>query len=117
MPLAAEIWTINDRGKNGIWGQKNLILEGMVPKKMALVWWIRKSTPKRSCSIPRRSKKGQNGGTYISPNIEEVPSPGLAMGCQLRVQWTSYQICIIAGYTCAGNVKDAFPATNFKENR
>ena len=47
------------------------------PKDRFGVGGWEKSTPKRSSSIPRMSKKGgQNGCTSISPNIEEVPSPG-----------------------------------------
>ena len=31
VPRAAENWTLKDRGKNGIWGQKDVIQEGLVP--------------------------------------------------------------------------------------
>ena len=37
MPRAAENWTLKDRGKNEIWVQKDLILEGLEPKEIILV--------------------------------------------------------------------------------
>ena len=77
VPRTAENWTLKDRGKNGIWGQKDLILDELVPQKIVLVLVDENKHPKKIVFNPLKVKKGgQNGGTYVSPNIEGVPSPG-----------------------------------------
>ena len=58
-------------------GPKNLILEGLIPRKRILCWWMWKIPPKHCVQSSEGQKKGgQNSGTYISSNIERVPSPG-----------------------------------------
>ena len=48
VPLAPENWTLKDRGKNGIWGQKDRILQEfvvLVPQKIVLVLVDEKKYP------------------------------------------------------------------------
>ena len=45
-------------GKMVFWGQKDRILRGFVPKRLFLCWWMRNNTPKRSCSILPKWKRG-----------------------------------------------------------
>ena len=76
-------WKLDPKRSREKWisDQKDRILLGLVvlvtPKDRFGVGRWEKVPPKRSCSIPRMSKRGQNGGTSISPNIEGIPSPGL----------------------------------------
>ena len=66
VPQAAENWILKDRGKNGIWDQKYLILDGLVPKKILLVLVDEKKYPKKIVFNTQKVKKGgQNGSTYI----------------------------------------------------
>ena len=58
VPRAAENWTLKDRGKNGIWGQKYLILEGLVPKKIVSVLVGEKKHLKKIVFNPQKVKKG-----------------------------------------------------------
>ena len=54
------------------------IPEGWVPgypKRSLWCWRMRKSTPKNRFQSP----EGKNGGKYVSPKIEGVPSPGRNM--------------------------------------
>ena len=56
--------------------QKDLFLERLVSQKMVCCWWMRKSPLKKFVfNLQRVKKGGKNGGTYVSPNIEGVPSP------------------------------------------
>ena len=76
VPRATENWTQKDRGKNGIWDQKDLILKGLVPKKIIWCWWITKSTPQKDLI---QSSEGQKRGSkrrhICITNIKGVPAP------------------------------------------
>ena len=51
-----------------LWGQKDRILRGFVPKRSFLCWWMRKKHPKKIVLDPAKVKKGgQNRGTHVSP--------------------------------------------------
>ena len=59
------------------WGQKDRILRGFVPKRSFLCWWMRKNTPKRSCSILPKWKKGVKTAAHMyHPSHREYPPPG-----------------------------------------
>ena len=51
-------WTLKDRGKNGIWGQKDLALEELIPKRSFLVLADQKKYPKKIVLNPQKVKKG-----------------------------------------------------------
>ena len=64
-------------GKMVFWGQKDRILRGFVPKRSFLCWWMRKNTPKRSCSILPKWKKGVKTAAHMyHPSHREYPPPG-----------------------------------------
>ena len=58
VPRAAENWTTKDRGKNGIGGQEDLILEGFAPQKIILVLVDEKKYPKKIVFNAQKVKKG-----------------------------------------------------------
>ena len=77
VPRAVENWTLKDQGKNGIWDQKDPILEGLVPKKIVLVLVDEQKYSQKIVFSPQKLKKGgQISSTYVSTNIEGVPSSG-----------------------------------------
>ena len=65
-------------GKMVFWGQKDRILRVFVPKRSFLCWWMRKNTPKRSCSILPKWKKGVKTAAhmYHPSHREYPPGPG-----------------------------------------
>ena len=85
--MSAENWTQKDRGKNWIWGQKDrflLKLVVFVPQKIALLLVDEKITPKRSCSILPKWKKGVKTAAHMyHPSHREYPPPPPPPG-----QWT-----------------------------
>ena len=61
-------------GKMVFWGQKDRILRGFVLKRSFLCWWMRKNTPKRSCSILPKWKKGVKTAAHMyHPSHREYP--------------------------------------------
>ena len=61
-------------GKMVFWGQKDRILRGFVLKRSFLCWWMRKNTPKRSCSILPKWKKGVKTAAHMyHPSLRKYP--------------------------------------------
>ena len=61
-------------GKMVFWGQKDRILRVFVPKRSFLCWWMRKNTPKRSCLILPKWKKGVKTAAHMyHPSHREYP--------------------------------------------
>ena len=54
-------------------------MEGLIPQKIGLVLVDEKKYQKIVFGHHKVKKRGQNGGTYISPNIEGAPSPNLRL--------------------------------------
>ena len=78
--------------------KKDLILGGLVPKKIVLVLVDDKKYPKKIVLNPRKVKKGgQNGGTSISPNMEGVSArdwlhEGWSISCEIALRWIPLQL-------------------------
>ena len=74
-PWAAENWSLKDQGKNGIWGQKDVILQGLLTKKIVLV--LVDEYPKKILFNLRRSKKGIKTVAHMYLSCENGATQGL----------------------------------------
>ena len=77
-----------------------------------------------SCAIirlPGRTVEPSQLHHFSPPWIagDSIPAyqPGISTDCwKFWPTWASYQMCKIESYTCAGNARNIFPATDFKGN-
>ena len=57
--------SLEDRCNNGIWGQKDLILEGLTPRKIVLMWVDVKKYLKEIAFNPQKLKKWVKTAAHI----------------------------------------------------
>ena len=76
MPRAAENLTLKDGGKMEFWAKRSNSGRGGTKKIVLVLMDETKYTPKIMFNPQKVKKGGQNGDTYVSPNIEGEPSPG-----------------------------------------